>query len=405
MKIQIDKDKIKRIGVYALLFLCSMNFEAKFHYFVYGLFILLIFLQRTYLYLNPKSFLYLALNVVMALYCVDEGILSVFRCLSSFMMYVVGLNLAMWNRRAACEENGVDHSSERFIYHVIVSICAGSFSHYLLNAVMNMDSMIGRNTIDIWSGEVMAATHQAGLACLILGLSVAGIFKPRRPYQKYLCILCIVAVLGYNFVLSGRAIIVILFVLFFVCALYVNKIEASLRKKISFVLKTLSCLFVIGAGFFFDVFGIKTRLLQTNLFERFSNILIFWDNSARNEAKLQFIRQGWQYPFGGNHLLQQYGYAHDLLLDGYDEFGILGLILLVAILLTGIRSLYKLLRCSSYSHGLKIVFLGVYVSMLLVFCLEPILAGMVWLFVMFCFMNGIMDGMRYADRRNKGESK
>lgn len=405
MKIWIDKSRMKNILMCVLLFLCSMNFLAKFHYFVYALFVLLILLQKARLHLNQKTFVYLALNIVMALYCMDEGILSALRCFSSFMMYTVGFNLAMWNRRAKNAENAVDRSFEGFIYTAVVSVCMGSFSHFLLNAVTNIGSVIGRNTIDIWSGEVMAATQQACLACLALGLSVAVIFKPLKRYQRYLGIACVVAVLAYNFVLSGRAVIVLLFALCFVCALYMNRVELNVRKKLSFLLKTLVCFLILGLVFVFDVGGIKTRLMQTNLFERFSNFLNFFDNSARNEAKLQFILHGWKHPFGGNHLLEQYGYAHDLLLDGYDEFGILGLLLLVSVLLTGVASFYELMRHPRYSSELKIIFLGVYVSMLLVFCIEPILAGMVWLFVMFCFINGIMDGIRCTERRNKGEIK
>ena len=405
MKIRIDNSRMKNILMYSLLFLCSMNFLAKFHYFVYALFVFLILLQKARLHLNQKIFVYLALNIVMALYSMDEGVLSALRCFSSFMMYVVGFNLAMWNRRVESSENAFDRSFEGVIYTAIVSICIGSFSHFLLNAVINIGSVIGRNTIDVWSGEVMAATQQACLASLVLGLAVAVIFKPLKRYQKYLGIACIVAVLAYNFVLSGRALIVLLCALCFVCALYMNKVEANVRKKLSFLLTILVCVLLLGLAFVFDVGGLKTSLMQTNLFERFSNFLNFFDNSARNEAKMRFIVNGWKYPFGGNHMLEQYGYAHDLLLDGYDEFGIFGFLLLVAVLLMGVTSFYKLMRQPCYSSELKIIFLGVYVSMLLVFCIEPILAGMVWLFVMFCFINGIMDGMRCTERRNKGEIK
>lgn len=400
MNIQINKRRSKNILIYALLFLCSMNFEAKFHYFVYGLFMILILSQQANLLVTHGSLAYLALGVLMSLYCIDEGILSMLRCFSPFMMYELGFNLTVQNKRSLKENYGTENSTESFVYALIVSVCAGSFSHYLLNAVTNIGNIIGRNTIDVWSDEIMGATGQACLACLMLGLAVALIFKPLKAYQRYLGIACIIAALAYNLVLSGRSIIVVLAVLFFVSLLYINKIEKNFNKKLSLFIKIILALLAVLLIFAFNVFGVRNLLMQSNFVERFTEVLNFWDNSAREEAKLQFILHGWQYPFGGNHLLEQYGYAHDLLLDGYDEFGLLAFILLVLILSFGISSLIALLKRPRYSHELKFALLCVYVAILLIFLVEPILAGMAWLFVIYCFINGFMDGMRDADRLN-----
>ena len=398
MSLQISKRTVQNIFIYVLLFLCSMNFQAKFHYFVYALFIILIISQKNYLFINNKSLVYLALCVLMSLYSAKEGLLSMLRCFSSFMMYVVGFNLTVKNDQFINEEKESGFSGEYFVYTLIVLISVGSFSHYMLNAITNFGVEIGRNTIDVWSGEIMAATGQSCLACLMLGLSIAIIFKPLKKYQKNLGFACIFVALAYNFVLSGRLIIAVLFVLIFVCLIYISKVEKSVSKKVSLAIKVMAFAFAIWLVFLLNIGGIQDFLMESNFVERFTEVLDFWDNSDRNNAKLQFILNGWKHPFGGLHLRMEYGYAHDLLLDGYDEFGFGGFILLLGVLLNGLYSFYKLLMSSRYSHEFKLVLLCVYVSILIVFCIEPILAGTAWLFTLFCFINGCMDGMRNSRR-------
>ena len=95
----------------------------------------------------------------------------------------------------------------------------------------------------------------------------------------------------------------------------------------------------------------------------------------------------------------QYGYAHDLLLDGYDEYGILGLLMLLGILASGVRALYRLMIRTDYAKENKLAFLCVNCAVWLVFYVEPILPGMQWLFACYALMNGIMDAMNLTHFR------
>lgn len=95
----------------------------------------------------------------------------------------------------------------------------------------------------------------------------------------------------------------------------------------------------------------------------------------------------------------QYGYAHDLLLDGYDEYGILGLLMLLGILASGVRALYRLMIRTDYAKETKLAFLCVNCAVWLVFYVEPILPGMQWLFACYALMNGIMDAMNLTHSR------
>ena len=100
----------------------------------------------------------------------------------------------------------------------------------------------------------------------------------------------------------------------------------------------------------------------------------------------------------------RFGYAHDLLLDAYDEYGVVAFLLLVAILIQGGLQVYRLLRYSNYSGGFKLALLLIYVAILLEFWVEPILAGMQWLFACYCLINGCVTGMNLSERRYRKRS-
>ena len=95
----------------------------------------------------------------------------------------------------------------------------------------------------------------------------------------------------------------------------------------------------------------------------------------------------------------QYGYAHDLLLDGYDEYGILGILMLLGILASGVRAWYRLMIRTEYAKETKLAFRGVNRAVWLFFYVEPILPGMQWLFACYALINGIMDAMNVTDSR------
>ncbi len=397
MTLRIDPKKLKNWVLYLLLFFAAMNFKAKFFYFVFAAFGILLATQKN-LKINKTSLVYLALGGLMVVYNSDEGVLSMCRCMAYFMLYVLGYNMPVvlsGSKLQTVEENVKYAHNTGFA--MLTSVCAGSFLHFFLNAVHNFGKSIGRNTIDIWSGTIMAATGQVALTCLMLGLSVSMLYKPVKKSYRYIGILCIVCMLAYNLVLAGRTMLVILFAVFILGLIYTVKVSKSSEEKFRLGMGLISSVVVVSMVFLFDIGGIQNYIFSSNLFDRLGSSLgAYVSNSSRNTIKLKFLSEGWKYPFGGLNMRSKYGYAHDLLLDGYDEYGIFGLLLLVAIVLLGIIALYRLLKRTSYGTELKLALLCVYCAVLLEFCVEPILAGMAWLFACYSLINGIMDGMNYT---------
>ncbi len=402
MKVEIDK--IKNILVFALLFMAAMNFYAKFFYLAFASLVLLAFFQRKLL-ISPITFIYLGLGVVMSLYNHDEGVMSMIKCFAYVALYIVGYNMTIMKSTGTVNIVGYDNeTAEKQGYTLLLMVAGGSFAHYVANFIFNYSTSMGRNTNDIWTGEIMAATGQAAMACLMLGLAVAMIFAPPKKIYRIVGIISIVLILAYNLVLAGRTMLVMLVLLIAVAVIFVRKAFTSSVEKFKLIIGFSVGILVLAVVFAFNIGDIRDFVLSSNFFGRFGDsVETLTTDAARANRKILYLKNGFRFPLGGLNMRNQFGYAHDLLLDGYDEYGIIGLLFLVLVLAFGIRELYKLIRYTEYSVQFKLALLCVYIAALLEFCIEPILAGMPWLFVCFCLINGCITGMNVTYFQNKTE--
>ncbi len=390
MTLKFEVNKVKNVLIFALLFFASMNFQAKFFYFVFGATVVLALLRR-YFVIDYGILPYIGLSLWMAIYNADEGPLSMLRCLAPLCFYIVGLNMTTENDHKNKFDLEPDYIQKQG-YTLLLVISLGSFSHYLMNYIYNFGNQLSRNTNDIWTGEPMAATGQNTLACLALALVTAMFFLSVKKWHRVLSVAVIGVILSYNLILAGRTLLVILVCLIITSVIYmrVNKIS----QQVNNLFYLLVCLIVSAIAIAFNIGGLRDRILNSQLFSRFGgSIAAMIDDGSRLETKLQFIKESLRYPMGGLHLNEKYGFAHDLLLDAYDEYGFVALILLIAILSMGVVNLYKNLRYTDYSHEFKLTLLLINVSVLLQFTVEPILAGMPWLFACYSLINGCMVGM------------
>lgn len=400
MSLNLNKHLLENIVVFGLLFLAAMNFRASFFYIVLILFILLMAFQKKFL-LQQFSLIYFVLGILMAAYNHSEGIFSMMQSMNYVIMYLIGYNIQFVfgsdNLHKYNSENKFNEEKEK---RVILSICAGTFTHYILNFLNNINNfndMLGRNTNDIWTGASMAATLQASLACLMLGLSVALILAPTKKIQRYIGFICLFVILFYDLILACRTMFVMLFILFFIGIIYVQKELDTRSKKFKFYLGIVTVLLLLAIVYCYNIAGIQDYITQSNLFNRFEpNQNSILADKDRFSNKLTFFINGYKFLFGGLNMRSQFGYAHDLLLDSFDHYGIFVLILLVCILIYGIKEFFKLIKSNEYSTEFKLTLICIYSAMLIEFCIEPILDGMSWFFGLYCLLNGSIVGMNRA---------
>lgn len=392
----LNINTLKKGILFVLLFLASMNFQAKFFYYVFGSFLLMILFQPK-IRIDIISLIYTALGLLMAFYNADEGIMSVIRCFAPCCFYIVGLNIVTEILNDDLGSRSLTDAQSTG-YAVLIAISMGSFSHFTINYIYNFGKSIGRNTNDIWTGLPMAATGQIALICLMAGLSIATLLLPKQRWNRLVATGALVVILLYNFVLAGRSILVILIALLVVGAVYLRRIKRWGWLKLGNIIKILAVIALMIVIYAMDVGGIQAYIQSSELFERISeNQGNFFDNSLRNNAKWMFMIHMIEYPFGGLHLRASYGYAHDLLLDGYDEYGVIVLGLMIVIIVNGLIQLVKIMRNPAYDDHFKLALLLVNVAVFLEFMLEPILEGMPWLFSCYCLINGCMSGMNQTN--------
>lgn len=404
-KINIKKNEY--FFILAFLFLAAMNFYAKFFYFVFAAFIALILSKRR-LMVNGALIPYILLGIYMAIYNADEGVLSVFRCFAYAMCFIIGSNMILITSSKHLDFNGNFESRIKIGYTILSVICWGSFIHFMLNFFINQQWELGRNTTDIWTGESLSATIQAAIACLMNGLGVSMIICPKNKFSRIIGVLSIIGILMYNLILAGRTLLAMLLIVFIIGLIffYLNS-EAKTNKKKTFLI-VASILIVIALVFMFNIGGIQDYIIESNLFERFNSDIQDEDiiGGERTIRKILFLQNIWKYPFGGLHMRAQFGYAHDLLLDAYDEYGFLSTVFLLIILASGIRNLIRFCKNKDISISCRLSFLCVYISILLEFCIEPIFEGVPWLFVCYCLLNGCIYSLNMAyleSRYDRGE--
>lgn len=376
--------------ILVLLFLAAMNFGAKFFYFLFFSFLIVVIERKCVA--DSVAAIYLILSLLMGIYNTSEGLMSALRCFAPFCAYLIGLNLMSYNLqdRLIFQESLTQKRS----FQIVTTLALGSFTHYSLNYLYNLGDSIGRNTNDIWTGDPMAATGQNALTCLILGLSCAALFIPQRKWHRWVAILNISIVMAYNLVLSCRTTIITLFILIIVCVFYPRKNMSYGVQLLKYLKWIFASIILILAIYTLNIFGIRDYIQNSQFALRSGgSIAFFTDDQSRNITKSIYISQLINYPFGGCHISAKYGYAHDLLLDAYDEYGFIVFILLVMMLIAGIKQLYFFLRRTNYAESVKLHFLLIYVATLLEFSVEPILTGMPWLMACFCLINGCIASM------------
>lgn len=308
------------------------------------------------------------------------------------LAYCVGLNFLADKNNEKVEKN---------FRTAVIAVSAGPFIHFILNFLYNFGKDVERNTYDFWTKDVLSATGQATLALMMLAVAVIMLFTNERRHSKAWSVMILVAIFVYNLMLAGRTLFVMLILLFAVSLLFlILKGEKNSKKyKTLLIIALLILMFTVLYNS--NVFGLKDTFESSNFYNRFFGQ---WgkdlDEDSRMEKKLNFLQDFGKSFWGGVHLRPLYGYAHDILLDTYDDAGIMALIAVLAFLISSITRMFSCIANKTMKFETKQWILGMYVAMLVQFMVEPVIQGIPWMFMLFCFIHGMVTQL---DKRCKGQ--
>ena len=266
----------------AFLLLASMNTINRYYYFVFIAFAIFLLIPRKKLVLDMSILFLLALAVAWDIFApaARDSIYGPLKPFTYPLCYMLGASFLE-------KREWKDGKEYKQFYWFITIIAAGPFIHYILNWIKSGNA-VDRNTADIWTNTAMAATGQAALACLPLALAVACLFSTASKQLKALSVAVLAVILGYNFILAGRTLVASMLVGLVISFLF--RLKVSKGKRLALVFTVISVIIVLVAAYQMNLFGIKTFVESSALYDRFyGDFAMGFGEDGRAEKRIYFL--------------------------------------------------------------------------------------------------------------------
>jgi hypothetical protein len=296
-----------------------------------------------------------------------------------------------------------DEPSSQRIKSMLLLMAAAMAAHSILNMVYNITQsgisvFYSGRTVDFWSGSISSATGQAAYYFMIagcLGYIVCG----SGEMKSRMWMLGIYAVaLIHNLLLGGRTFLVLSLTSLIVGIVFSAVKSKNKRKLLTICIVSASIIGLIVLAYMLNWFGLRDFFQSSFFYYRFFITDSFSLESERMERRFLYLKNMFRYPFGGNNIRRYLGvgYAHDLWLDVYDDAGMIAFILLLVSTILSVRRAITLVR-ENQDENMTLLSLGLYVTLLASFLVEPILAGCPIVLVVYFLMDGLLS--TYIDRK------
>lgn len=375
-----------------LLFLTSLNFLNAFNYFAVILVIIILIKTISFNIKVPitKNLILLFLFYIfytMFSYQEISDYLYFIKILLYFFLYFVGLIITS------------GFKDEKAITQFILVMAFGAAFHGILNFIINYQSFSsttfsGRNMPDIWTGKVIAATGMNTVFVLFIGVLFYLFFIQHNKILLGLSTITFIVMIYFNIMNASRTIFVITaltVLLCLTCSIFISK-KKTKKIYITIIMTIIILLFI----YYENLFGFGSFLNHSPLFNRFNTSENYLED-GRLSLQICYLKYLFDYPFGGHYIFSQVGnYAHNILLDAIDTAGIFPAIFLFFFLFTSIMNMIRMTRNQKVPCDFKLLIIGVFVSVILQFNIEPILEGSPWLFALFCLIAGMVDKYTYS---------
>lgn len=372
-----------------LLFMMAMDFRNKFFYWAFASFGMMALYQRKELHLPRMVIPAVVLAISFSLFApsTKDSILGMLRPFAYPFCIIIGYELT---------SGSSTRKRETQITVIILILAAGAFGHYLLNMLINLGGGVQRNTIDIWTGMERAATGQAALACLMVGVNCGLLFCETKLITKAISVLTLAVIIAYNLQLAGRSLFILIIIAVVIAFAVRFKLEKYSQARIKMLVGGFAIIMVVLLLISVNAFGIVDMLSESNFYSRFYGEFSNQDIAAdgRMTTKLKYLKHMGEAFWGGGNVRRITGsYAHDAFLDTYDEAGLFALISITILICSDVCKCIRIYESRVIGLNTKVLFVTVFCILMVQFMLEPILIGTQWLMASYCVISGSLGGL------------
>lgn len=266
----------------------------------------------------------------------------------------------------------------RLLFVIFLAYLTQVILLYFHNINISRESQ--RVLYSLWGNKRISVTLVAVLCSYIIGYSISMVFYCKKLLFKFMFLIPLVFVVLINLMTATRTpFLIMIIVLLGTTLLYMKK--AATIIKIRVIAGGLFFAFLGLLCYFSNAFGIKTLIMNSPLFSR---ALESGLETSRGTIFLNHLNGMSISIFGGGQIQKVYGYAHNIVQESYDLYGILALISILYCLVDFIRTLRVLSKTNNYY---LFIVLPIYLAVVLQFLSEPIFEGYPLIFWNLIFIN------------------
>lgn len=385
-----------------VLFITFLNFNNWGNYLLVLLLFISLFMMKK-LFINSEI-------IFLTLYCVTYSALYIYNfgngLLSPTVLSFLLLPIFSYYIGYAAADICLKYNIK--INVIIYILAAAFFIHGLLNMIsFSQSNAFSRELIDFWTQMPFKVTGQSMYYIILIGmLFYAFEAKSMSIITKLIIVIGNVLVILFSTLTSTRTpLFIMIFVFFLGVILYLYLNNANIKKIFFIILGVLAL--AIGAYFLytFNVGGIKELYENSNLGQRMSTLSESYKaNDPRISAQIYVLTHLLDYPLGGCKLilpinegtLERMEYAHSLWFDTAYRVGVIPFFFITIYTIIVATNIIKLIKNRSINNNIKYLLIPIVTAVFIQYALEPIMEGLIWMFLCGCFINGYIKRISYT---------
>lgn len=389
MNVLIKKNDIYEFIIFIMLFLFAISFYNMAGYFlpILLLFYLIIRQQKKITISQTLSILFFFSVFYFMDYMFFWSITVrdvILYLVAPWGSYLFGLNFVK------------ESNDEHRLGKMVLILSGGLFLHGVLNLysfyiTYGFDYAL-RRAIDFWRNEEISVTGCSLYYVPAMSLALGYLFFGERKHLKLLSVITIVIGFGANIIYSNRTAVYLL------GSLLTIAVVSKMRKdhaKLKSWLVLLGIILTLTIVIVFNLGGIITVINNSGIMQRMRG-----NETGRLSIWISFLKGDWYlHPFGGDKVLFDYNFAHNLWLDIYRTVGFLPFVLCCIFAIQVVFLTRKFITVKNNNVYYIYLILGIAISCFV----EPIMDSNPYYFISAVMIVGGMEG--YIIRETEGALK